>query len=109
MRDIDNIIIARCERTVHPDLTCDLCKQQYEVGLRDSASDWHIYTHPEIMDDEGKYRHLKVVCPELVKVIVAHNGRICCPKCKDGVLIVTAESKFNSTALLNTLRKTWTE
>jgi len=108
-KEFDNIFIARCERTVHPDLTCDKCKQQFEIGVKEKAQDWEVYAHPLLDENNEKYKHLFSLCPRLIKLVVKHNGRILCPKCLDGVLLITKESKFSPPALFFTFNGTWSE
>lgn len=102
MDDINSIFLARAERTMHPDLTCDRCGQQFYVGL-EKPKEWPSYKSPNANVDCVISAHVAIICPKLVKLILRYKNKILCTKCEEGVLVITPESKFDVDTLLTAL------
>lgn len=83
------------------DLTCDECAECCGVIIQDEwAMIW-----PSFYTNDLAPTNMRLICPELIKVIHEYNNRIICPKCKNGCLTITEGSKFDAKTLLVTIDK----
>ncbi len=98
-KKIEGIFLTRIKGSTRPDLCCDECFQQFQVGVKpEVGGDWPSYMVAE--ESHISFDHVNVVCPELVKIVVEHHGRIVCPACNKGVLIIDEESRFDPESLI---------
>ncbi len=90
---------------MHPDLICDECIQQYKVGIhKEDEDNWPSYILSPVVNDI-EFQHMRVLCPRLIKLVIDYNYKIVCPRCKDGeckdgLLSIPDESRFNPKKLL---------